>query len=262
MQDLRIDISSALYREGGKVVTPDKDGVYKDIPMMVIGKPSRNSKIYETTSMMEAITSDSSIFYRKLVGGQLEGEFNHPLIWKEEDLPRVMLIDRDRLSHRILRVYTKATEQGNTILYGDIKCCGPKGKYLAESFADPQANTAFSLRSVVSVLGKTGNFVKQKVLALITIDAVDCPGYAEASKVYVQGLEGLSLPFNVKQMMPQVAKLVGAESATDQQLLDILEADKVTINHSIRGMVDVRTNSIVTDNGNKSLFHTVFNMRG
>lgn len=262
MQDLRIDISSALYKEGGKVITPDKDGVYKDISLMVIGKPSRNNKIYETTSMMEAITANSSIFYRKLVGGQLEGEFNHPLIWKEEDLPRIMMIDRDRTSHRILRVYTKSTEQGNTVLYGDVKCCGPKGKYLAESFADPQANTAFSLRSMVSVLGKTGKYIKQKVLALITIDAVDCPGYAEASKVYVQGLEGLSLPFNIKQMMPQVAQLVGAEAIADQQLLDLLESDKVTINHSIRGMVDVRTNSIATDTGNKSVFHSAFNMRG
>lgn len=262
MQDLRIDISSVLYRDGGKVTTPDKDGVYKDIVLMVIGKPSRNNKIYETSSMMDAITAPKGIFHRKLIAGQLEGEFNHPLIWEEKDLPRIMLIDRDRLSHRILRVYTKTTEQGTTLLYGDLKCCGPKGKYLEESFADPQANTAFSLRSMVSVLGKTGNLIKQKVLALITIDSVDCPGYAEASKVYNSAMEGLSIPFKVKEVMPQMVQLFGAESIYDQELLDLLESDKVTINHIVKGMVDVRTKAIVTDSGNKSVFHTAFNMRG
>lgn len=262
MQDLRLDISSALYKDGGKVITPDKQGVYHDIPLMVIGKPSRNNKLYDTESMMAAMTAPKSIFYRKLVGGQLEGEFNHPLIWKEEDLPRIMVIDRKRLSHRILRVYTKQTEHGTTILYGDLKCCGPQGKDLAESFADPLANTAFSLRSMVSVLGKVGNIVKQRVLALVTIDAVDCPGYAESSKIYVQGLEGLSYSFNTQKLLPQVAQLVGAESIQDQQLLDLLETDKVVINHTIRGMVDVGTKSIVTSTGNKSVFHSAFDMRG
>lgn len=258
MNDFKIDISSALLLDGGKVIEPDKQGIYHDIPLMVIGKPSRNNKIYEEESMLSAITSPQSIFYKKLRGGQLEGEFNHPLVWKEEDMSRIMMIDRNRLSHRILRVYTKSTEANNTILYGDLKCCGPRGKDLAESFADPLANTAFSLRSMVSVIGKVGKYLKQRVLALVTIDAVDCPGYAEASKVYVPGLEGMDFSFRPQDMIPQVAELVGAESFTDQQLLDLLESNKVVVNHSIVGFIDVQAKNIVTEDGTKSIFHSCF----
>lgn len=259
MQTVNFDISSALLLDGGKVVEPDKDGIYRDQPLMVIGKVSRNNKWYEVQSMLEAITAPSSIFYRKLRASQLEGEYNHPLIWAEADLPRMMLIDRTRVSHLILRTYTKSTEAGTVIMYGDLKCIGPMGSHLKESYADPYRNPAFSLRSIVSVIGKKDNAIRQKVLALVTIDAVDCPGYTEASKVHVPGLEGLSVAIDPTVVSKQQSS-TATESLVEQQLLDILESNKVTIQHnvSLRGMVDVRANSLITESGPASIFHNLF----
>ncbi|MBR1988766.1 MAG: hypothetical protein IKA36_07005 [Clostridia bacterium] len=67
MANIAFDISSALYVEGAqKNFQPDENGVWKDFPVMVIGKVSRNNKEYEVNSMVDAITNPGSIFYKKL----------------------------------------------------------------------------------------------------------------------------------------------------------------------------------------------------
>jgi hypothetical protein len=265
MPDLRISITSSLYAAGGKVITPDKDGVYRRVPLMVLGKVSRNNKDYEINSMVNCIVSPNSIFNKKMRNGQLEGEWCHPLIWEEADMPRTMMIDRTKVSHLFLRVYTEATELRNAILYGDLMCVGPMGKFLAESFANPFSNTAFSLRSMVDVLGKDGAIYRQKVLALVTIDAIDCPGYAEASKLHESSLEGLidrNIPVN-RDDFNKLAPCIGFESYNDPQLQEIFNADKVTVMHHARGVLDVTSKSLILDNGERaSVFHNVFNMRG
>lgn len=263
MPDLRIDISSALYLSGGKVIEPDAKGVYHDVPLMVLGKVSRNRKDYEINSMVNCIRSPHSLFNKKMRNGQLEGEWCHPLIWKEEDMPRTMFIDRTKTSHVILRVHTKSTELMNAVLYGDLMPCGPFGHLLAASFANPYSNTAFSLRSMVDVLGKTGDIYRQKVLALVTIDAIDCPGYAEASKHYDPAMEGFTIPIDRDAFTPELAKCVGFESYNDPQLQDMLQSDVVTVAHNLRGVLDVKAKALVTEAGTReSIFHNVFNMRG
>ena len=105
MNTIAFDISSALLLEGNqKSLKPDKNGVYHDIPLMVLGKVSRNLKDYEVTSMVDALTNPYSPFVRRLKAGQLTGEWGHPMIWEDKDLPRVMLIDSKNESHTIHRV--------------------------------------------------------------------------------------------------------------------------------------------------------------
>ena len=89
--------------------------------------------------MVAAISDPSSMFYRKLVSGQLEGEWWHPLTGNDEEaLNRIVKIERNNVSHHIHRVYTGTpTEQGYVIVYGDIEPTGPYGQYLTESFKTP-----------------------------------------------------------------------------------------------------------------------------
>ena len=261
MNKVVFDISSALLTEGNqKSLKPDKNGVYHDIPLMVIGKVSRNNKDYDVDSMVEQLTSNYSPFVRRLKAGQLTGEWGHPMIFEEKDLARVMLIDSTRESHTIHRVWTgETTEQGHTVVYGDIQPSGPYGQYLKERFEDPLKNAAFSLRSLVAKIGQDGPIIRQRVNALVTIDAVDCPGYAEASKVYVQGLEGLQFEFDPAKHMPELAAALGCESIDDQQLLDILQVDKVTVEHTLSGVLNPSTGCIVDGNGKAhNMFHNIF----
>lgn len=261
MSNLAFDISSALYTEGGaKALTPDQNGVYKSFPVMCLGKTSRNGKNYDVDSMVFSITDPSSIFYKKLHAGQLMGEYGHPFVTDEKDLARIAMVEPTRVSHAIHRVYcSKPTEKGYTIVYADIQPFGPYGKFLDDSFKSPHINTAFSLRSLVSQTGTNPDgSINQRVSALITIDAVDAPGYAEASKVYVSD-EGLTVNIdNLEQSMSTLARVCGCESIDDQQLLDILQVDKVSINHHVRGILNAHGKYVNTGAGKVSVFHELF----
>ena len=261
MSNIAIDISSALYVEGAaKQIEPDENGVYHDFPVMVLGKVSRNNKDYEVSSMVNAITNQQSIFYRKLKMGQLQGEYGHPLVLTEKDLPRIAVVDPTKVSHAIHKVHcSEPDEKGYQIVYADIEPFGPYGEYLKNSLSNPRINTAFSLRSLVAKIGKVGNIIKQRVTALITIDAVDAPGYAEASKVRIPAMEGISVDIeHPEEYLDDLAIAFGCESIDDQQLLDTLQVNKVKIINSITGFVDVKKRSIVTEDGKKSLFHEMF----
>ena len=261
MSNVAFDISSALYTDGGaKALTPDANGVYKSFPVMVLGKTSRNGKNYDVESMVFAITNSSSVFYKKLHAGQLMGEYGHPFVTEEKDLARIAMVDPTNVSHVIHRVYcSPATERGNTIVYADIQPFGPYGKYLDESFKSPYINTAFSLRSLVAQKGKNPDgSINQIVTALITIDAVDAPGYAEASKVYVSD-EGLTVNIdNLEKNMSTLARVCGCEDINDQQLLDILQVNKVSINRKVCGILNAQGKYVNTGTGKVSVFHELF----
>ncbi len=261
MNNIAFDISSALLLEGNqKSLKPDKNGIYHDIVLMVLGKVSRNNKDYEVESMVDAMTNNYSPFVRRLKAGQLIGEWGHPMVYEDKDIPRVMLIDQARESHTIIRVWTgQPTEQGHVVVYGDVLPSGPFGAYLKDRLENPLKNAAFSLRSLVAKIGQVGNVIKQRVNALVTIDAVDCPGYAEASKVYVPGLEGLTFDFDPVKHIGAVAAVMGYESIEDQQLLDILQVDKVEIRHSIAGFINEHNGSVIDSRGNAhQIFHHAF----
>ena len=262
MSNVAFDVSSALYSDNGaKAMTPNANGIYQNMPVMVLGKTSRNGKNYDVDSMVYAITSKNSVFYKKLKAGQLQGEYGHPFVTEEKDLARIALVDPTKVSHIIHRVYCgPTTEKGHTIVYADIQPFGPYGQYLDASFKDPHINTAFSLRSLVAQTGTASDgSINQKVTALITIDAVDAPGYAEASKVYVDGLEGLTVKVdNLEKNMNILANVCGCESIDDQQLLDILQVNKVEIRRNVRGILNAQGKYVNTGTGKVSVFHELF----
>lgn len=262
MTKVSFDISSAMLDSNTqKALKPDENGIYHDFPFLVLGKVSANNKDYEVSSMVDAISNPRSMFYKKLVSGQLEGEWWHPLTGNDESaLSRIVVIDRSNVSHHIHRVYTgKPTEKGHIVVYGDFEPAGPYGPHLKESLENPRINTAFSLRSLVSTISEKDGIVKQRVIVLVTIDAVDAPGYAEASKVHIStpGMEGSTFEIDIKKHAEFLRREIGVENLQDQQLCDMLERDKVTIRHN-RYRVDVDQRVLKSATGNKNIFHELF----
>ena len=275
MNNIAFDISTAfLAKNCGKSVKPDKTGTYRNLPMLVLGAPSRNGKVYEVDSMVESLTGVNSMFYRQLISTGVEGEWGHPVINKnDDDINRIMTVKRDLVSHRIVGIRTgEKTEKGHVVVYGDIQIAGPMGQYLKEDLESPYRNASFSLRSLVSKTGEEGNLVYQKVNLLVTIDAVATPGYWECSKVTVPGTEGLdpvlqgdpgfdgySIEINnpARAIQSYVVEH-GEEAIQDQQLLDILEADEVRVGSTIRGVIDTTNGTYTDKNGDVHLlFHDV-----
>lgn len=248
-----------------KALHPDKDGYYKDVPLLVIGKASRNMKYYDDRSLLENITNPNSRFYINLTEGNLLGEYGHPIVLKNEDLMRMAIIEMTRVSHSIRRVYTKDVN-GDVVMFGDIKPCGPMGQYLKESLEDSTRNTSFSLRSICAKISQDGAVLRQRVLSLVTIDAVDGPGYKIASKRYAnQGVaqmsnEGLDyyIPEELMSSQHEINDLIGVESITNEAVMDLFGTDKVKVFSTEELICDVHANKLIGANGQQSIFHTLF----
>jgi hypothetical protein len=260
---------------GFKAIKPDARGIYKGVPVAIIGKPSRNRVLYDPASFKDSIVNPNTRFYKALVGGGLEGEWGHPItagMTNQVAIQRMMEVDKTKVSHYFTRIFCKQSADGQyTVVYGDIVPDGPYGQYLAASFADTRRNSAFSLRSLTSEpIESRGVFLK-KILALITFDGVSIPGFEEACKENALfGNESLMfsmvdepakrVSINDLVSAPGCGALIGQEDLTSQALLDLLEVDSVAIKTAdiqLDVKYDKATNSLVHNGKRLSLLHTL-----
>ena len=79
-------ISTEMEMEGRKLkaIKPDKDGIYRGIPLTVIGVNSRNNVNYEKESVMQCLTDAQSRFAANVKTGDMEGEWGHPFLQGEK----------------------------------------------------------------------------------------------------------------------------------------------------------------------------------
>ena len=255
MKNISFEISGIMLEGKSKAMHANDQGYFEDVPLLVLGKPSRNGKVYTVESMTRALTDSSSYFVKHLRASSLYGQYGHPVVKSEADLADIANIDMTKVSHQIGKVYTKEapTEQGHQVVYGWIKPFGPYGQYLKQSFEDATQNTCFSLRSLVEKVGNdaNGNII-QTVTCLVTIDAVPLGGYAQAAKVYDPSIEAITIPIKQQET---VSRMVSQELLNDHQLEDILGADKVSVGPTI---YDVINGKMECDGRAIDPFHTFF----
>lgn len=257
-----------------KSLEPDKDGIYRGVPLAVLGMVSRNNMYYEPQSVVDAMKNPDSRFFKAITGGGLDGEWGHPDLTGLDDraaLMRLALIKESMVSHSFSRVWTERTQDGKyVIVKGDVKAFGPYGRYLTQSFSDKDHDTGFSLRTLTSQPVKRpsdGAGVK-RVLAMITFDGVSVPGYELASKRSVAaGLEGVDLLMETEdvRVIPTVAlesmdnmyDTIGYENINCQQVLDILKSDDITVSFESEaiGVFDSTTGTFNTNVRKTSVFH-------
>lgn len=264
---VNISVMNTIDGKSLKVIEPDKDGVYRNVPVSVIGIPSRNGVLYEPNSFMSSLTNKRSRFYNLLVEGGLEGEWFHPL----DDSPeRTFQIDRSIMSHYIVGVRTQPTaDRAYTIVYADIVPFGPMGDSLRESFADSKRHTAFSKRSLTTRGIMQNGILVKKIVALVTFDCCDGPGFKQTSSRYMAAGESIKRVVDISDHCMNVSvddfmrierqqRVVGMECITHQEVLDIIQADGVYVDDTSIGHVTSEGRLINADGETTSMFHHMF----
>lgn len=258
--ELNFEVQTMKIKDGRaiKSAEPDSNGVYRDVPVGALGIVSRNNSDYDIPSTLNCMTNPNMAFYKRLTEGSLAGEYGHPMVKDRSDIPRILRIDPTMVSHYILGLRSKPTDNNEyIIIYADMKCGGPYGPYLQESFADPDINTAFSLRSITSKPQRIGGVDKKKMITLVTFDAVCGPGFEQASKRYMGGMEDFCFPSNMQEVYDcaEFQEVVGAEGKDYDQLCAIFQTDKISIRNQ---EFELDGNILVSNREKVSTFNTIF----
>lgn len=208
-----------------KSLTPDENGCY-DVVLGCVGAPTRANVIYESDSLVKAMSDSDSRFNICLRDGNLFGEWGHPVINGKNDIPRLLRIDEKYISHLFVKIWIDDKpifikgKEGYPIR-AKVKPMGPYGDVLEKSLKDPLANTAFSIRSLcLPSTGPDRQYEYRKVQMVITFDAVNAPGFEMATKRYVTAQESFEMNIEKDEMMKAVVQSEGMESlmVTDKQV--------------------------------------------
>lgn len=261
----QLSISILKTKEGGtlKAITPDKDGVYHNIPVMVFNKSSRNNVMYDTESILAAMNNKQMKFHMSLEEGNLRGEYGHPEIEEanEKGKRRLLKIDEKLVSHAFTAMHTDQLKDGDVVLYADVTPCGPYGEAFKRDMDNPVINKSFSLRALCSKPDFINGVTYKKVLVFVTFDYVNMPGYEKASTRFAAGAtENMDYFISPDELskVDGVCDLVGVESINDQKFLDLFETNSLSIEHHMKGFLDRERGVLVTPNGEVSLFKSLF----
>jgi hypothetical protein len=239
VQTIQVDDDGAALRS----IDPDpKDGLYHDIPLMILDKASRNGAVYDKESAIKAMTDANTRFGINVREGNQEGEWGHPFASKN-DLERMVFVDRKNVSHYIRAIRFKDVG-GHTVVFGDVGHTGPYGQYLVENFADPNRNVSFSLRAITVPVGPGGT--RRQIRIMVTFDAVDGPGFAIASKRHMTNLADTESLIGMNDLLGISHKehLFATEAIEDQQILDMFQTSGVRVVRQEFDCYDPRTRSL------------------
>ncbi len=183
----------------GKDRKPDADG-YWDVPLSTFEVFNSVGEYYpyDAEHIANLINNEAkSPFARKLLGGYLTGEMDHPELNTDlghlpepvrqaeirKQFVRNITVPMENESHHIkdirLVVSNEPSEipgRGNIVyVYGKVKPVGVHGKLLLEQLMNPEINVAFSIRCTTDSV-KIGNVWFKTITHIITWDWVREPG--------------------------------------------------------------------------------------
>ena len=239
-RNIQFRVETMFVGNGNRVgrIKPDENGIYKGLPMMVLGQVTQQQTYYDPQSLVDQITNEKSRFNMIYKQQKAYGEYGHPTFYGMSDndkLQRLVTIDENNVSHVFTGLYTDpASQDGTVVLRGDVKPTGPKGSVFRESLDDPVVNTAFSLRAYVNTDMRPNGLKYRTVRQLCTWDTVGPSGYATTDKANSLGLESFAGDqFNEYEihvmadgnlMIDQIA----LESYSDTDLNEIFGSSKVS----------------------------------
>lgn len=239
-RSIQFRVETLFTGKGGRVgrIKPDENGVYKGLPMMVLGEITQNRTYYDPASIMDQITNQDTAFNKTFRSNKLYGEYGHPTFYgmKDDDkLQRLCTVDENNASHVFTGLYTDTpSADGTVVLRADLKPAGPRGAIFKESLDDPIVNTAFSLRAYVNTDFRPDGTKFRTVRKLTTWDTVGASGYATTDKAHAIGLESFSgdnyLEYEIDVMNNGhlMISQIALESFTDTDLNEIFGVSTVS----------------------------------
>lgn len=207
---------SALPEVNGhalRAMTPDSDGAY-DCIVGAVGVPTRANVIYDTESLVSAMSDPTSRFNICLKDSNLAGEYGHPDLHGKNDLDRLSRIEEKNISHYFTKIWIgdDVTVGGMTgkLIRAKVVPTGPYGDTLRKQLEDPHHNTAFSIRSIcMPMTGPDNRYEYRRVEMVVTFDAVFAPGFEVATKRYVPSTESFS---EIKVSQNDLMKVINTHS--------------------------------------------------
>jgi hypothetical protein len=241
MSNLQFRVETIMARGSHKLgrIRPNNEGYYEQVPVAVMGIPTRNKTFYDISSFHDQLTNPSSSINIRLTTGMLYGEWGHPeIIGLQQDiaLARLSEIQEKNYSHHFKSIQSGPTlENGGMLILADVKPTGPYAESLKNNFDDPCMNTAFSLRGITSAEDRNG-YSYRKLKKLVTFDAVGTSGYLESSKQFSPSvsLESLSsFDIDIVDVDTAIFSQAALENFTDTELNEFFGCKTISIRKQI-----------------------------
>ena len=251
-RNIQFRVDTLYYKNGNRVgrIKPDENGIYKGLPMMILGETTQQQTYYEPTSLVDQIVNPNTHFNKIYTQQKAYGEWGHPNFYGMSDrdtIQRLVDIDQRNVSHLFTGIYTDTPmPNGNVVIRADVKPTGEKGAIFKESMDDPVINTAFSLRAFVDTKVRPDG-VKEKITRkLCTWDSVGPSGYATTDKAHGLGLESFQdFEINVMENGNLLIDQIALESFSDTEFNELFGSTQVmrciqsrTIVESDRSLLD------------------------
>ena len=181
------------------ILKPDEYGYYK----LILGALNFHNAagIYYDYDTSKQVFEESSSFMRRIRGGNLYSEVEHPE-WKpgmslDDYVRRIRYIDGQNVCAHIREIELVMEEKGAygkpvCVIYGWVKPDRDKGHLLKAALENPKQNVCFSIRSLVEER-RVGSTIIRSIQELVSFDWVIEPGISKAHKFNAPGLESLQL---------------------------------------------------------------------
>lgn len=256
--------------------TPDKYGYYTQAGA-VINHSTENSTYYDPEIFRTQMVDKNNIFNKNLIRGCLYGEADHPDVpGTMEDIPRLLTVKMDRVSHHIREVTTVPLPEvpGAYLVLLKVKPHGKYGEFLKDSLESEFMNTSFSLRSIIKERWDAVRKLKMRnILQLVTFDWITVGGSPEASKRFSSsnmGVETYSRTLSTDMLVKaayeygNVSGMESSDSLAIQRMLGDLEIRLSNNNYELSGFKEPGCTSFVDANttDRKSLTHLGFKNSG
>lgn len=185
------------------IIKPDENGYYD---IVVGGLNTFNSMgQYYTLEGAKELFETSSILMRRIAGGNLRGELDHPKRLPNQSMDdymhRLLYIDRDNevchfsevwLDHDYGKNHPELNNPALVAIMAKVRPTGPKGYMLEQGLNNAKENVCFSIRSFTKDFMHRGR-VHRVLAEIVTWDLVNEPGISIANKYDSASLEGLDI---------------------------------------------------------------------
>ena len=170
----------------------DEKGYYL-VNLGVLNGFNERGEFYRVRDI-NALLKGDSVFSKRLEGGYLTGEANHPdktsNMSDQDYYYRSLQIRVENTSHHIRAIELKEIPGEKSIpgagptvrVMGWIAPSGTHGEALRSFLDNPEQNAAFSIRCVTSKPIQENGYIVKDILEMITWDWVDIPGIKKANK--------------------------------------------------------------------------------